>query len=108
MTYDSKNYSGPGAVGAISVAGRNAVGQPVTPGPNVPGADSLPIQTLPGHVITAGLVQLEANPSAAVGVTSFSDSSNGTLTLSSDYIIAYAKLDARGVVVIEPQHIVLP
>jgi len=108
MTYDSKNYSGPGAAGAVSVAGRNAIGQPVTTGPNVVGADSPPIQTLSGQDLTAYMVGLEKNPSATAGVTNLSDTSNGTVTLTSDYIIAYAKLDQRDAVIVEPRYIVIP
>ena len=108
MTYDSKNYSGPGAAGAVPNPGHNAIGQPATTGPHVQGADSPPIQTLSGVELTAYLVGLEKNPTATAGVTNFSDTSNGTVTISSDYIIAYAKLDARDAVIIEPNHIVLP
>ena len=107
MTYDSKNYSGPGAVGAVPNPGRNAIGQPKTTGPHAAGADSPPIQTLSGPELTAYMVELEKNPTATAGVTNLSDTSNGTVTLTSDYLIAYAKLEIRDAVVIEPV-VVLP
>jgi len=105
MTYDSKNYSGPGAVGAVPLPGRNAIGQPVTTGPNVVGADSPPHQTLSDSELVAYINGLERNPSATAGVTNLFDTSNGTVALTkwgADYIIPWAKLDQRGVVLIEP------
>ena len=102
MTYDSKNYSGPGAVGAMPNPGRNAAGQPQTTGPHAAGADSPPIQTLTGRDLTGYLVGLERNPSANVGPVNLSDTSNGTVIISYDYIVAWAKLDQRNVVIVEP------
>lgn len=107
MTYDSKNYTGQGAVGAVPNPGRNAAGQPPTTGSNVAGADNPPVQTLTGPELTGYLMGLERNPSANVGPTDLYDTSNGTVTISSDYIIAYAKLETRNVVVVEPV-VVLP
>jgi len=105
MTYDSKNYSGPGAAGAVPNPGHNAIGQPATTGPHVQGADSPPHQTLSDSELVAYLNGLERNPSATAGVTNLFDTSNGTVALTkwgADYIIPWAKLDQRGVVLIEP------
>jgi len=103
MTYDSKNYSGPGAAGAVPVPGRNAAGVPQTTGSNVMGADSAPVETLSGTDLTAYMIGLERNPTANVGPTNLSSTSNGTVIITGDYIISYAKLDARGVVIVEPK-----
>lgn len=87
MTFDTKNYVGPGAAGAAAPGGAATF-----PGPNAAGAakrylhgrgaagtpDSRP-QTLSGDQFRGAVVGLDNDPSAAVGVTDFTDASNGTL-----------------------------
>jgi len=53
------------------------------------------------------MMGLERNPTATAGATDLYATSNGTVTLTSDYLISYAKLDLRGAIVIEPV-VVLP
>jgi hypothetical protein len=45
---------------------------------------------------------LQADPTATAGPTNLFFTSNGTVTLTSDYILAFAALSTRGAVIVEP------
>jgi hypothetical protein len=108
MTSDSKNYSGPGAVGAVPLPGRNAIGMPQTPGQGAAGVDGPPNSTLPPFGVAAVILGLGSNATAAVGPTCLDYGSgatfgaNGSLYLPGQDILvqnAYAALNTRAVVV---------
>lgn len=108
MTNDSKNYSGPGAVGAVPLPGRNAAGMPQTPGPGAAGADGPPNCTLPPYGVVAVIIGLGSNATAHAGPTCLDYGSgvthgaNGSVFLPGQDILAqnaYTSLATRAVVV---------
>jgi hypothetical protein len=105
MTTDSKNYSGPGAAGAVPLPGRNAAGVPQTPGPGAAGADNPPNCTLPYEHVNALIVALAANSTAKSGPTNldYGDDAtygaNGSITLNTATYAAYNALGVQGAVV---------
>jgi len=99
MTNDSKNYSGPGAVGAVPFSGRNSAGMQQTPGPGAAGADSPPNETLSPEGVIAYIIGLGSNASATVGPTNLACTGNGSITATGDVYKAYNSLGQRNVVV---------
>lgn len=105
MTNDSKNYSGPGAVGAVPLPGRNAIGEPQTPGPGAAGADTPPNCTLPPYNVVAVIIGLGSNSTAHSGPTCLNYGSgvtygaNGSVALYGEALNAFNSLAQRQVVV---------
>lgn len=92
MTYDSTNYTGLGAVGAVPHPGRNAIGVPATTGSAVQGADTSRPQTLPEGEMEAYVIGLNRHPAPALGVTNCQDPSNELVTPSADFLAAVNEL----------------
>ncbi len=107
MTYDSKNYSGPGAAGAVLLPGRNAAGAPPSVGPGAQGVDNPPVDTLPADDLIAYVTRLSADPSAKAGPTNLFQTYNGTINATTAYLTAVAALQNQGVTLVEP-NVLLP
>lgn len=103
MTYDSTNYTGLGAVGAVPHPGRNAIGVPPTTGYAVQGADTSRPQTLPEGEMEAYIDGLNRHPTPALGVTNCQDTSNELVTPSSDFLADVNELvNYKNVQLMEP------
>ena len=110
MTYDSKSYTGPGAVGAVPMPGRNAAGVPPTTGPHAAGADCPPLEAMTQNDLTGYMIGLAANPTSTVGVTDLASPTNDTVivdSLDGDYYVASLEVEARGVR-LNPPNVLLP
>lgn len=110
MRFDTTNYSGQGAAGAVPFAGPNAAGMPrdVFHGRGVAGTEDSKPQTLPGDALAGGILELAADPSANTGVSDGSDTTNGTLVIDAAVYAAGLALSQRGVVIVPPRNVAIP